>query len=195
MQITAKVYWCKFDKLVDKYRPGQGKEWSIEAANLSKDTRLLLKSAGVLGRVKNKMDDRDDFLHFSVSEYQRPRKTYADGKYDLWDFDEGDLQAAFDAGFTAKKNDPVPIFKADGRTLWDFKTDGLIGNESVADFKFNVSAPNVYLVAVRIKEHVKYEGAATNNEDPNDWDESSEVVSKKASSPLGDDFMDDDIPL
>lgn len=196
MQITAKVFWCKFDKLVDKYRPDQGKEWAIEAANLSKETKLALKAAGVLGRVKNKMDDRDDFIHFTVSEFQRPRKTRADGSYELWDFDDGSLQDALDAGYTAKRNDTIPFFKADGKTLWDFKTDGLIGNESVADFKFNVSAPNVYLVAVRIRDHVKYEGATGNNEDPNDWDDAAPEVKKearkaKAKSTVEQDFADD----
>lgn len=205
MQITANVFWCKFDKLVDKYRPDQGKEWAVEAANLSNETKLALKAAGVLGRVKNKLDDRDDFLHFSVSEYQRPRKNLANGKYDLWDFADGSLQDAFDQAFTAKKNDPVPFFKADGKTPWDFKTDGLIGNGSVADFKFNVSAPNVYLVAVRIRDHVPYEAAAANNEDPNDWDDTpssqTEKPKAKAKSTLEEDFdlndadLDDDIPV
>lgn len=207
MQITANVYWCKFDKLVDKYRPDQGKEWAIEAANLTKETKLALKAAGVLGRVKNKMDERDDFIHFTVSEYQRPRKNRPNGTYELWDFDDGSLQDAFDAGFTAKKNDPIPFFKADGKTLWDFKTDGLIGNGSVADFKFNVSAPNVYLVAVRIRDHVPYEGAAANNEDPNDWDDTPAAPTPKKATRktktstleedfgLGDDDLDDEIPV
>lgn len=193
MQIIASVYWCKFDKLWDKYRADQGKEHSIEATNLSKETKLELKKAGVLGRVKNKMDDREDFLHFAVSEYQRPRKNKSDGSYDLWDFDKGSLEEAFAAGYTAKKNDTVPIFKADGKTPWDFKVDGLIGNGSTADFKFNVSAPNVYLVAVRIRDLVPYEGAAGDNEDPNDWG-STKADSFAKDFSLADE-LDDEIPV
>jgi hypothetical protein len=211
MQITANVYWCKLEKLVDKYRPDQGKEWAIEAAKLSKETKLALKAAGVLARVKNKMDDRDDFLHFAISEYQRPRLVHADGKYDLWDFDKGSLEDAFDAGYTAKKNDSVPLFKADGKTLWDFKTDGLIGNDSVADFKFDVSAPNVYLVAVRIREHVKYEGAGGDKEDITSWDDAPAFMAESAvnystktpktkpkadfAKDFADAVLDDELPL
>lgn len=196
MQITANVFWCKMEKLVDKYRADQGKEHSIEATNLTKEVKVELKKAGVLGRVKNKMDDREDFLHFSVSEFQRPRKNKADGSYDLWDFDKGSLEEAFAAGYTAKKNDTVPIFKSDGKTLWDFKTDGLIGNGSTADFKFNVSAPNVYLVAVRIRDLVPYEGAGGDNEDPNSWDavEDTGLENFKKDFNLGDE-LNDEIPL
>lgn len=197
MQITAKVFWCKFEKLRDKYRPEQGQEWSVDATNLSKETKLSLKAAGVLARVKNKMDDREDFLHFTVSEYQRPRRVKTDGTYELWDFDKGSLQDAFNQGYTAKKNDPIPFFKADGKTLWDFKTDGLIGNGSVADFKFNVSAPNVYLVAVRIREHVPYDAPNRGTEDPNDWGSpitpASQTKTKTTSRVMTE--LDDEVPF
>lgn len=197
---NVELFWTKMDKLRDKYRPNQGKEWSIDACNLTKEQKLQLKDAGVLGRVKNKMDDRGDFIHFTVSEYQRPRKDKPNGKYDLWDFDEGSLDEAFDAGYIAKKNERPPVFKEDGKTDWDFKTDGLIGNATKADVKFNVQGTNVYLVAVRVTELVEFEQKG-DYEDVNDWGDTDEapvakpVKKAKTAAPELDADDEDQIPF
>lgn len=183
MQITGEIYWCKLDKTQPKFKPTQGNEWSVECANIDLETKKKLKEAGVLARVKNKMDDRNDFIHFSISEFQRPFQINPlDGAKILWDFDkDGTLQDAIDAGYEAKANEAPRIVDADGKP-WDWqysasgKASNLIGNGSKGTFKFNISGPNMYLVAVKVDDQIVYEKNAGDWEDPDDW---GEVTTKK----------------
>lgn len=198
MMIDGEIYWCKMDKPQPKFRKQDGNEWSIECANIDLETKKKLKEAGVLGRVKNKMDEREDFIHFSISEYQRPFQINPlTGEKLLWDFDDGGLDVALEKGFEAKANDAPKIVDADGKP-WDFKKNGLIGNKSKGTFKFNISGKNVYLVAVKVNEHVEYEGAGGGDwEDPDDWGEVTKPAPKKEKKLPGKtvlEELDDELP-
>ena len=161
MQIRGKAYWTKLDKAVDNYNKqkkimdketgqpdGWGQEWSIEVANLSKETKVNLKKEGLLALVKNKMDEREDFITFRLSTEKR------DG--------------------TA--NDAPKVVDEKGET-WDWEKRGKIGNDSDIAVKFNVwknpgnGKASAFFVAVNILEHVPYAVEKNENdyEDPDNW--------------------------
>lgn len=203
MMIKGDIWWCKMDKAVPKFRPSDGKEYAIECANLDLDTKKRLKEAGMIGRVKNKLDDRNDFIHFTVSEFQRPRREDPlTGEIELWDFDNGSLDDALEEGYSAKANDAPNVVDADGKP-WDWKRNAagnatnLIANGSKGTFKFNVSGKNAYLVAVKVDEHVPYEKNAGDWEDPDDWGEVAPKKSKTEKKLPGKTILeelDDEIP-
>lgn len=188
MIIEGVCYWNKLDKLRDNYNKqrkllnketgepdGWGREWSVVVGNLSKDTKVALKEAGLLGRVKNKMDDAEDFITFRTSEFKR------DGE----------------------ANKPINVVNSKGQP-WDWKTDGLIGNGSKVVAKFNVWKPgngnaSAFLVSLMVKELVPYvqEDNGNSYEDPDDWGayvgkSEPEVKPKKKAPPVDDDLDDED---
>lgn len=166
MQIRGKAYWTKLDKPVANYNKtkkimkdgqpdGWGDEWSIEVANLSQDTKKALKAEGLLGSVKNKMDEREDFISFRLATEKR------DGK----------------------PNDAPRVVDEDEKP-WDWEDRGKIGNGSDVAVKFNIwknpsnNKASVFIVAVKILEHVPYEieESTTDYEDPDNWGDVDEEV-------------------
>lgn len=188
MMISGKAYWCKLDKprpnynkqkkIIDKETgepDGWGDEWSVEVGNLDKETKLALKDAGLLSAVKNKMDERDDFITFRLSTVKR------DGT----------------------ENDPVKVVGPDTQP-WDWKEDGLIGNGSDVTVKFNTwrnsnGKTSAFIVALKVDDLVPYEApeGSGDYEDPDDWGAPEKPVkkpaAKKAKKEVEED--EDDIPF
>lgn len=172
MIIEGKIYWAKLDKPRDNYNKQRkimdketgepdrwGREYSVTLGNLSKETKLALRDAGLLDKVKNKMDDQEDFITFRMDEFDR----------------DGDPQE-------------FKVFDADGEP-WDWKKNGLIGNESFGAVKFNVwkktgIKARIYPLSLIVLDHVEYEAeeGTTEREDADDW---SAYTTKKA-KPSGD---------
>lgn len=164
MIIEGEIFWCKLDKPRDNYnkqkkimKDGEpdrwGREYQVVLGNLSKETKLQLRDAGLLDKVKNKMDDQGDFVTFRLDELDR----------------DGEEQE-------------IKVVDEDGNP-WDWKVNGLIGNGSRGAMKFNVwKKPNVkariYPLSLMVLEHVEYEAedGAGEREDANDW---SAYTSKK----------------
>jgi hypothetical protein len=159
MIVKGKAYWTKLDKAVANYNKtkkimkdgqpdGWGDEWSIEVANLTADTKKALKKEGLLSLVKNKLDEREDFITFRLSTEKR------DGT----------------------PNDPPKVVDEQEK-VWDWDTRGKIGNDSDIAVKFNVwknpgnGKASAFIVAVKVLNHIPYETeeSDTNYEDPNDW--------------------------
>ena len=195
MQVEGTIYWCKLDKLRPNYNKqrkimtkdgepdGWNDEWSVVLGNLDRDTKVALRDAGLLDKVKNKMDEKEDFITFRLS------KTKKDGE----------------------ENDPIRVVNVETMEDWDWKEDGLVGNGSKGVMKFNTwRSPNgktsAFPVSLLVLEHVEYEGeeGAGDYEDPNDWSEYAPKAEKakastakakaKTKSDLAED-LDDDIPF
>lgn len=89
MMIRGTAYWAKVvGKPVKAYNPGEF-EWTIDVA-IDEATRKALAKAGLGDRVKNKGDDRGDFIQFkrkSVKADGEPAKPIAivDSKGQPWD--------------------------------------------------------------------------------------------------------------
>jgi len=190
--IEGTVYWPKLDKPRDNYNKQRkimnpetgepdrwGREYSVIFGNLTKETKIMLRDAGLLDKVKNKMDDLEDQISFRLDEFDK----------------DGEAQS-------------IKVFKLDG-SEWDWKEDGLIGNESTGAMKFNVwrprqGKPRIYPVSMIVLSHVEYEApeGSGEREDADDWSQYTAKTEKKAAKPetkkkvasLGLD-MDDDIPF
>lgn len=62
--LTAKAFYAK---VVGKPHPGYDKskyEWSLDACNLTAEAKKTLKAQGIGDYIKNKGDDRGDFMTF-----------------------------------------------------------------------------------------------------------------------------------
>ena len=166
MQIRGKAYWTKLDKPIANYNKskkimsddkpdGWGDEWSIEIANLSATTKQSLKKEGLLSLVKNKLDEREDFITFRLSTEKR------DGT-----------------------PNEAPKVVDENEKDWDWVKRGKIGNDSDVAVKFNVwknpgnSKSSAFIVAVKVLNHVPYEAeeSATNYEDPDNWGDLEEDI-------------------
>jgi len=154
-----------------------GREYAVTIGNLSKEEKLAFKDAGLLDRVKDKLDDLGDQITFRLDEFKR------DGT----------------------PNDPIVITDAATGKEWDWKVNGLIGNGSKGIIKFNVwrggaGKPRIYPVALLVTEHVEYEQPEDQNEyeDPNDWSEylkpAAAKTAKKSKPVTAADDLDDEIP-
>lgn len=202
MIIEGTLYWCKLDKPQDNYNKrfkimdketgqpdGWNREYSLTVGNLTKETKLALRDAGVLDRVKNKMDDQEDFIVFRLPEKKK----------------DGTI------------NDPIKVVNAATMKEWDWDDDGLIANGSKGALKFNIwkggaGKASIFPVSLLVTEHVLYEREESENdyEDPDDW---SAYAKPEASKPKPDakskskskgktdkevveeDILDDDIPF
>lgn len=198
MIVEGKVYWCKLDKPRDNYNKqkkimdketGQpdrwGREYSVVLGNLSKETKLQLRDAGLLDKVKNKMDDMEDHVTFRMDEFDK----------------DGEAQE-------------FKVVNAETGEPWDWKEDGLIGNESLAAVKFNVwkkpgIKARIYPLSMLVIEHVEYEAPEGTGEyeDADDWssyakpdkakkeEKAAKPATKRAAKNKLDDDLDDDIPF
>ena len=196
MQIEGKIYWAKLDKLRPNYNKqrkimdkdtgepdGWNDEWSVVLGNLDKNTKLALKDAGLLDKVKNKMDDLDDHITFRLS------ATKKDGE----------------------KNDPIRVVDVETMADWDWKEKGLIGNGSRGVMKFNTwrnsnGKVTAFPVSLLILEHEEYEAPEGQGdyEDPDDWSDyakpGASAAKPAAKAAKGktkvepEDDLDDEIP-
>lgn len=190
MIIEGKVYWCKLDKPRDNYNKQKkimkdgapdrwGREFSVTLGNLSKEMKLQMRDAGLLDKIRNKMDDLEDQITFRMDEFDR------DG-------------------------DPQEFKVVNGKTgePWDWKEDGLIGNESFGAVKFNVwKKPGVkariYPLSLLVLDHVEYEAPEGTGEyeDADDWSNyrktapQKETKAPKAKTKVAADDLDDDLDI
>lgn len=190
MRISGDIFWAKLDKPRPNYNKqrkimgpdgepdGWGDEYSVVIGNLTKDTKLALRDAGLLDKVKNKMDDQNDFITFRLSTEKK----------------------------SGEKNDPIRVVNGETGETWDWEKDGLIGNLSKGVIAFNTWKNNngktsAFPVSLLVTEHVEYEApeGSGDYEDPDDW---SEYLPKKEAKPkrtnkktvVEDGELDDEIP-
>lgn len=192
MIIEGTIYWCKLDKPRDNYNKQRkimnedgepdrwGREYTVTFGNLTKETKLALRDAGILDRVKNKMDDLEDQMTFRLDEFNR----------------DGEAQS-------------IKVVDKDGKE-WDWKENGLIGNGSKGAMKFNVwrggqGKARIYPVSLMVLEHVEYDApeGTGSYEDPDDWssytkakpaeDVKAKPAKAKTKAPVED--LDDEIPF
>ncbi len=198
MIIDGTIYWCKLDKPRDNYNKqkkimdketGQpdrwGREYAVTLGNLTKETKLQLRDAGLLDKVKNKMDEQEDHITFRMDEFDK----------------DGELQE-------------FKVVNADTGELWDWKNDGLIGNESKGAVKFNIwkkpgIKARIYPLSMLVIEHVEYEAPEGSGEyeDADDWsnyakakpqpEAKAKEPAKKPSTkrPVLSDDLDADVPF
>lgn len=195
MNIEGTIYWCKLDKPRDNYnkqkkimnKEGEpdrwGREYAVTLGNLSKETKLQLRDAGLLDKVKNKMDDQEDHITFRMDEFDR------DGEPQ--EFKVTDLETG---------------------QPWNWKEQGLIGNLSRGAVKFNIwkkpgIKARIYPLSMLVIDHVEYEQAegSAEYEDADDWSsyakpaKADEVSGSKAKPPKTKPSeaadLDDDVPF
>lgn len=191
MIVQGKIYWCKLDRPRDNYNKqfkimnketGEperwGREYSVIIGNLSKETKIQLRDAGLLDKVKNKMDDAEDFMAFRLDEFDR------DGELNEFKVVDG------------QTGEP-----------WDWEKNGFIANESVGAVKFNVwKKPGVkariYPLSLLVTEHIEYEvpEGTIAKEDPDDWSayikpKTDKANSKAKARAVTTEELDEDIPF
>ena len=156
-----------------------GREYAVTIANLTKETKLQLRDAGLLDKVKNKMDDLEDNITFRLDEFDK----------------DGEPQS-------------IKVVNSDGEE-WDWKEDGLIANESRGAIKFNVwrpsqGKPRLYPVSLMVLEHILYEApeGSGEREDPDDWGAyakkpaaKEKATAKPKTKKEEPEDLDDDIPF
>ncbi len=188
MIIEGRIYWCKLDKPRDNYNKQKkimdkdtglpdrwGREYAVTLANLSKETKLQLRDAGLLDKVRNKMDDLEDNITFKLDEFDR----------------DGEPQE-------------FKVFNDRGEP-WDWTEDGLIANKSFGAVKFNVwkkpgIKARIYPLSLLVLEHIEYEApeGAAEREDADDWSSYTKAKAKpvekarKAKAVVDD--LDADVP-
>lgn len=195
MIIEGTLWWTKLDKPRDNYNKQRkimnedgepdrwGREYTVTFGNLSKETKLAMRDAGILDRVKNKMDDLEDQMTFRLDEFNR----------------DGEAQS-------------IKVVDKDGKE-WDWKENGLIGNGSVGAMKFNVwrggqGKARIYPVSLMVLEHIEYEQSESSGdyEDADDWSNYAKAKepaekakpatkAKGAKTAVPDGELDDDIPF
>lgn len=196
MIIEGKIQWTKLDKPRDNYNKQKkimdkdtglperwGREYSVVLSNLSKETKIQLRDAGLLDKVKNKMDDQEDFITFKLDEF--------DSNGDPNEF---------------------KVVNGETGEPWDWEKDGLIGNGSFGAVKFNVwkkpgIKARIYPLSLLVTEHIEYEAPEGSGEyeDADDWSNYAKVkpnpkpveakpVSKKIKRLVEEDELNDDIP-
>lgn len=179
--IRGKLHWAKIlgEPRLNTYT--NEREWSVDVTP-DKKGLAEIKRLGISKKLRDPKENdgrKERFITFRQKEFRTNPKT-------------GEKTA----------NRPIKIMDAQGN---DWPHDKLIGNETIADIKFNVrdsGMPNkgVYIQAIRILSHVPFEVqefaplseddeffAGESNEsafDPNESGEQSD-----------DDFDDDEIPF
>lgn len=199
MIIEGTIYWCKLDKPRDNYNKQKkimkkaedgggpdrwGREYAVTLGNLTKETKLQLRDAGLLDKVKDKMDDLGDQITFRLDEFDK----------------DGDPQE-------------FKVFDENGDE-WDWKENGLIGNLSKGAVKFNVwkkpgIKARIYPLSMIVLEHVEYEAPEGSGEyeDADDWSayankgkpapevKAKEPAKKARTKATVAEDLDDDIPF
>lgn len=109
--ITGNAFWTKLSRPVENYNK-DGQEWTLDVA-IDDKTSKELKGYGLGSKVKNKGDERGDFITFKRSTVKRsgPKK--------------------------GEDNKPITLVGPDGKTPWPSSTH--IGNGSVVKVKFSLN--------------------------------------------------------
>ena len=189
--ISGKIMWAKVLGEPALNYSKDGRQWSFEVELDEKSLQTLIKH-GLADRIKGKgyklgtkgqHKDREPFIQFRKTELNK----------------EGN------------KNDPIRIYDAEDNK-WDpmlndkGQPTNLIGNGSLGDVKLSVrdygvgKQLGVYPDAIRITEHVEYEGGGSEfGSYDNEGDETPAKPAKakaaKKSSFESDFDLDDDVPL
>lgn len=129
--LRGKIYWAKVmeDQLALNYGK-DGKEWTLDLS-LDKENLAKAKAAGL--NIKNKDDEKGDFVHLKQRELRR-------------DYQTGEMVA----------NKPVRIIDAKGNA-WN--QEERLGNETIGDVKVTVADygvgknKGVYLDSIRVLKH------------------------------------------
>lgn len=199
MIIEGTIYWAKLDKPRDNYNKQKkildkdtgepdrwGREYSVTLGNLTEETRRQLRDAGLLDKVKDKMDEQGHHITFRLDEFNN----------------DGEPQE-------------FKVVNGETGEPWDWKEDGLIGNKSIGAVKFNVwkkpgIKARIYPLSLLVLDHVEYEAPEGSGEyeDADDWSSyvkpakqapKKEAPAAKAKAPknkLADrEDLDDDIPF
>lgn len=136
--VTGKAYWPKLGKPVPNYNK-DGFEWAVDVS-LDKTGLKQLKDYGLTSKIKNKGDDRGDFITFKRATVKKSGP------------DKG------------KDNNPIRVISPDGKTPWDMSK--LIGNGSTVRVKFTLNeTTNLRTkekgmradpLAIQVFEHLEY---------------------------------------
>lgn len=138
--LQGSAYWAK---IVGDPQPGYDKtqkEWSMDLGNLTEKNIATLKEAGLGHKVKNKGDDRGDFIQFKRKALKKDQATGA-----------------------MVPSKPIEIVDKD-KNPWDGKTK--IGNGSTVNVKFLVNETTYNgkkflkpgIIGVQVVKHVPWEG-------------------------------------
>lgn len=109
--LTGQAHWAKLGQPVPNYNK-DGNEWTIDVA-IDEATVRELKAQGLSSKIKNKGDDRGDFITFKRADVKK----------------SGDKKG--------QKNEPIRVISPDGKTPWD--TSVKIGNGSVVKVKYTLN--------------------------------------------------------
>lgn len=151
-KIQGKAFWCKVLKdPVDNYQK-DGKEWTVDVA-VDSATAATLADLGLGSKIKNKSDDRGNFITFRRRDVKR----------------SGDK--------AGQANQPISVYKPDGRTPWERDMD--IGNGTVVEVKFSINSyphkiskkpvTQANILSMNVLEHVQYK-KPSDNQVPFDFD-------------------------
>lgn len=173
--LRGTLYWAKVLGKPRKNTYTDENEWSVDVTPDAKGLEEI-KRLGISDKLKNKDDDRKDFISF------RQRESRVDAK-------------------TGERlmNRPIRILDVQGN---DWPQDKLIGNGSVADVKFTVKdngrgkRKGAYIVAIRVLDLVPYQSQefAPLDSDDEYFAKGAENTPVTASDSFEDD-LDDDVPF
>lgn len=139
-QLTGKAYWFQvLGKPVANYNK-DGFEWTFDVS-LDEATKKELIGYGLTSKIKNKGDDRGDFITFKRASVKR----------------SGDR--------AGEENEPLRVVGPDGKTPWDKALK--VGNGSTIRVKYSIN-PTVNKrtkekgmradpLSIQVWEHVAYE--------------------------------------
>lgn len=139
LKLTGRAFWTFLqpENPAPAYNEGEF-EWGLDVTIEDAAREAMLRDAGLGPKIKNKGDDRGDFLTFR-------RSTKKKGGPDRGD-----------------DNNPIPVLGPDGKP-WD--TDILIANGSEVQVTFNVYQssyrgklldPKPALLEVKVLKHIEY---------------------------------------
>lgn len=109
--ISGKAFWARLAKPVSNYNK-DGFEWKLDVS-IDEATKKLLKAQGLGDKVKNKGDERGNFISFKRATVKKngPEK--------------------------GKDNKPITTVGPDGKTPWNMDT--LLGNGTTVRVKFAIN--------------------------------------------------------
>jgi hypothetical protein len=136
--IKGIAYWARVtgEPTRNEQYPDNPRAWSIDVT-LDKETVAVLKEKGLFPKIKNKGDDRGQFITFKRKEFKKDGVT---------------------------RNQPIKIVDHHGNP---WKSNVLIGNGSVVNVSFNIyedrrGQANPAILAIQVWDHVPY---VANNQD------------------------------
>jgi len=111
-QLTGKAYWFKvLGKPVPNYNK-DGFEWAFDVS-VDEATKKDLIGYGLASKIKNRGDERGDFITFKRASVKRSGPK------------------------AGEENDPIRVIASDGKTVWDKSVK--LGNGSTIKVKFTLN--------------------------------------------------------